>query len=114
MAERANRSYRPDAPAHVRVSLSGDVDAAAAPDAFARLIEANPSPGDVVKLDLTDVAFIDSVGVAMLQKAQTYLDAQGCQLVLTDPSHAVVRVLTMLGLLEHFPVDVQASAATAR
>ena len=105
MAERANRSYSPDAPTHVRVSLSGDVDAAAAPDTLARLMAANPSPGDLVMLDLTDVAFIDSVGVVMLQKAHTYLDAQGCQLVLTNPSHAVVRVLTMLGLLEYFSVD---------
>jgi len=105
MAERANRSYSPDAPAHLHVSLSGDLDAAAAPDALARLMEANPSPGDDVKLDLADVVFIDSVGVAMLQRARTDLDALGCQLTFTNPSRAVVRVFTILGLLEYFSVD---------
>ena len=105
MAERANRSYSPDAPTHVRVSLSGDVDAVAAADALARLMEANPSPGGVVRLDLSDVVFVDSTGVAMLQQAGMQLDALGCQLVLTNPSRAVRRVLTILGLLEYFSVD---------
>ena len=105
MAERANRSYSPDASAVVRVSLSGDVDAAAAPDALARLMQVHPTPGGVVELDLSEVVFIDSVGVAMLQEAGTYLDALGCQLVITNPSPGVVRVLTILGLLEYFSVD---------
>ena len=105
MAERANRSYSPEAPTHVRVTLSGNVDAAAAADALALLMEANPTPGGVVQLDLSDVVFIDSTGVAMLQQAGVQLDALGCQLVLTNPSRAVRRVLTILGLLEYFSVD---------
>ena len=92
--------------ASVSFGVAGRSDAADAPaDALARLMEANPSPGGVVSLDLSDVVFIDSTGVAMLQQAGTQLDALGCQLVLTNPSRAVRRVLTILGLLEYFSVD---------
>ena len=73
----------------------------------------NPSPGDVIELDLSHVAFIDSSGVAMLQKARTRFDALECQLVLTNPSTSVRSVLTILGLLEYFSVDNEVSAAAA-
>jgi anti-anti-sigma factor len=55
-----------------------------------------------VTLDLRDVAFIDSSGVAMLLRIQHYLDAMECRLTLVDPSAPVIRVLTLLGLTEQF------------
>jgi len=88
-----------DPSAHcVHVALSGEIDAATAPDAFARVIYAMPKRGDTVALDLRDVVFMDSKGVSMLLKVKDYLAVMGCRLVVTDPSAQVVRVLTLLGL----------------
>ena len=106
MAERAGPLISPDAPTHVRVTLSWKRRCGGSSRrTLVLLMEANPTPGGVVQLDLSDVVFIDSTGVAMLQQAGVQLDALGCQLVLTNPSRAVRRVLTILGLLEYFSVD---------
>ena len=96
----------PDAPVRTRrVGLHGEIDVATAPKAFAEVIAADPSPGDVVTLDLNAVEFIDSSGVAMLLQAQSYLDALGCHLTLANPSDQVMRVLGVLGLTEQFAFD---------
>lgn len=92
-------------PAHcVRLELSGEIDAATSLAGFVRVVEARPAPGDHVTLDMSDVGFIDSSGVAMLLRTQDYLNAMGCQLTLVDPSAPVIRVLTLLGLTEQFVV----------
>jgi anti-sigma B factor antagonist len=88
-----------------RVALSGEIDVATAPKVLADVIAVDPSPGDVVTLDLGDVEFIDSRGVVMLLKAQTYIDGMGCQLTLANPSDPVKRVLEVLGLTEQFPFE---------
>ena len=88
-----------------RIALSGEIDVATAPKAFADVIGVDPSTGDVVALDLGDVEFIDSRGVAMLLKAQSYFDGMGCQLTLANPSDPVKRVLEVLGLTEQFPFE---------
>jgi anti-sigma B factor antagonist len=90
-----------DPSAHsVLLALSGEIDAATAPEAFARLVYAEPCPGDTVAIDLSDVTFMDSTGVSMLLKARNYLDVMGCRLVLENPSAPVVRLFTILGLNE--------------
>jgi hypothetical protein len=47
-------------------------------------VRADPSTGDVVTLDLSDVEFIDSSGVSMLL-IRSYLDGIGCRFALTNP-----------------------------
>ena len=86
----------------VRLTLSGEIDVASAPDAFARVVEALPSPADLVTLDLGDVEFIDCAGVAMLLKARNYLDGMRCRLILANPSAPVMRLLGLLDLIEQF------------
>ena len=96
----------PDASVRVRrIALSGEIDVATAPRAFAEVIAVDPSPGDVVILDLGDVEFIDSRGVAMLLKAKSHFDGMGCQLSLANPSDPVKRVLEVLGLWEQFRLE---------
>ena len=68
-------------------------------------MDANPRPGDAVTLDLSDVDFIDSSGVSMLLKIQSYLDGMGCRFALANPSAPVVRVLALLGLTDKLPTD---------
>ena len=91
-----------DATPHVRLSMRGELDAANACDGLALVMRANPCPGDVVTLDLSDVDFIDSSGIAMLLKIRSYLDGMGCRFALVNPSAPVVRVLVLVGLNETF------------
>jgi anti-sigma B factor antagonist len=98
------KASQPGTPAAdgLRLSLRGDIDVLTVPDAFAAVVDAMPSPGDLVTLDMRDVTFIDSTGVSMLMKARGYLEGMGCRLVLANPSPPLVRVLTMVGLTDEF------------
>jgi anti-anti-sigma factor len=87
------------------IALRGEIDVATAPNAFADVLVADPSPGDRVTFDLSEVEFIDSRGVAMLLKTRSYLDGMGCQFTLANPSDAVTRVLDVLGLTEQFAFE---------
>lgn len=93
-------------PAHrFRLALGGEIDIATAPGAVAGVIDARPSPGDVVTLDMSEVSFIDSTGISMLLSVNEYLHGIGCQLAIANPSAPLMRVLAMVGLSEHFPIE---------
>ena len=98
--------------AHVVVVLRGAIDVATVHDAFERVLRAGPSPGGVVTLDLSEVDFIDSIGVSMFLEVQRYLDAMGCRLALANPSAPVMRLLTLLGLTDMFSTDDGSASAT--
>ena len=73
-----------DATPHLRLAVRGEIDAATARSGIDLLVRADPSPGDAVTLDLSDVEFIDSSGVSMLL-IRSYLDGIGCRFALTNP-----------------------------
>ena len=76
-----------DPAAHrLRLSLRGEINLLTVPRAFARVVEAQPWPGDIVTIDMSDVTFIDSTGLSMLLHVGEYLDGMGSHLVLGDPS----------------------------
>ena len=89
----------------VRVCLVGELDVATGPREFLRIMEAGPQAGGTMELDLGGVSFIDSSGVAMLMKIQSYLDGVGCHLVLTNLSRSASRLLVMLGLTKAFSLE---------
>jgi len=100
----------PQVPRRVRtVQLSGELDAATAPAEVCRVVEERPDAGDVVRLDLGQVTFIDSSGIAMLLKIRAYLEGGGCALVLADLSPCVQRVFEILGLNDAFSIESDAS-----
>ena len=88
-----------------RIALSGEIDVATAPDAFAEVVAASPSAGDLVTFDLSGVTFMDSTGIAMLLMTKQYLEAMGCRFTIAVPSDRVMYVLEMLGLTEQFALD---------
>jgi anti-sigma B factor antagonist/stage II sporulation protein AA (anti-sigma F factor antagonist) len=90
----------------LRLSLRGEIDVSSAPSAFGAVIDAEAWPGDVVTLDMSEVCFIDSNGISMLLKVREYLDAMGCQFAVANPSAPLMRVLTMVGLTEHLPIEL--------
>jgi anti-anti-sigma factor len=65
----------------------------------------------VVRLDLGQVTFIDSSGIAMLLKTKAYLEGGGCALVLCDLSPPVQRVFAILALNDAFSIESDASTA---
>jgi anti-anti-sigma factor len=81
------------------VAVAGECDLAEAPKLEQRLTEiAELGSSREVLLDLSDVTYLDSSGIAALWRANVALDAVGCALVLVAPSQPVLRVLTLTDL----------------
>jgi stage II sporulation protein AA (anti-sigma F factor antagonist) len=57
-----------------------------------------------VVVDLGAVTFIDSTGISVLIQRHQQREATGDQLVVTNPSEPVVRVLEIAGVLEYLEV----------
>lgn len=80
------------------VRLIGELDADDAPAVRALLAEqVLRGPGSLV-VDLSDLTFIDSAGLAALVAAHKGTRAAGTTLLLAAPTPAVVRVLGITGL----------------
>ena len=83
---------------HEVVRLSGDVDMYAAPDTW-RVIEDRLGGGSSrFEIDLAEVGYIDSSGLAVLVRTQQALAARNRTLVLTNVGPHVRHVITLAGL----------------
>ncbi|TML07370.1 MAG: anti-sigma factor antagonist [Actinobacteria bacterium] len=80
-----------------RLTLGGEFDLATVPvsEAVLRMAQADAL---TVWLDLGDVSFIDSSGIAMLMRAHQRADRAGNELVLVAPSAPVRRLLELCGI----------------
>lgn len=89
-----------------RIAVSGELDIATAPDLRTELRRCGRRGGEVV-LDLRDVAFIDSSGIAMLVgiDAESRADGFGLSLLVSPP---VRRVIELCDLQEILPVRATA------
>jgi anti-sigma B factor antagonist len=85
-------------PGCVVVRVTGELDAASAPDAQARISEGTPADASRVVVDLSDVEFIDSTGIRLL--IQVLLSKQeGGEVILVKPrSRGPRRALEIVGL----------------
>jgi anti-sigma B factor antagonist len=82
----------------IRIGVAGEVDIATAPQlrrAFADALMARPS---MVQVDLSQVAFIDARGVALLAQARVAARRAGAGFVVHNPRPLVRRVLDIVGL----------------
>ncbi|MFC8597201.1 STAS domain-containing protein [Isoptericola sp. NPDC057191] len=89
----------------VLVRLTGEVDAACLahlPGVLAVLDAADRRLP--VLLDTQDVTFMDSSGVALLERVRGVCRATGAPLALLDPAPAVMTVLRLVGLEDAVPV----------
>jgi anti-sigma B factor antagonist len=91
--------------ATVVVFVAGDIDlTTAAHLADVLRAELGSHPGTIV-LDLTDVEFMGSIGIAVLAEADQAAGASGQRLrVVVSEGHAVRRSLTMSGMAERLSV----------
>jgi anti-sigma B factor antagonist len=81
----------------------GELDTLTAPLLQVRLLEQQAQVGHLV-LDLSDVTFLGSAGLAVLVGAKDDADSRGCRLVVVPGSRIVKRALEATGLLQLFSI----------
>ena len=94
----------------VTVTVAGDVDLAAA-DTLWSVLDEYVHAGAQVVVDCSRVAFLDSMGLRTLIRAQHKAGASGAQLTLAAPSEAVLRVLQLAGVADLFVLDISGSGS---
>ncbi len=82
------------------LALSGELDVVSAPELEQCLNEVLAEPYALVKLDLSELAFVDSAGMSVLIKAKQDADSNGRTLVLGRPTEQVHRVFALVGLAD--------------
>jgi anti-sigma B factor antagonist len=90
----------------VGLAVSGEIDAHTAPALKSAADEALAQRSEL-RLDMSEVEFIDSSGLGVLVSITEAARDAGGDLVVVTPSRAVVRLLELSGLAEHIHVDDQ-------
>ena len=94
------------------IALAGELDADDAPAVRALLLEHTARRRGLV-VDVSELAFLDSAGLAALVAAHKAALAGGTGLVLAAPSATVVKVLSITGLQALLTTAPSVSAALA-
>ncbi len=95
---------------HVVVTLRGELDVADAAYVAAVLMAVAAREPRIV-VDLADLAFIDSKGVAALTRGREQARQAGGDLLLVAPRHQVMRILRITRMAEGFSVYASAEEA---
>jgi anti-sigma B factor antagonist len=100
---------------HVVVALRGELDIADAVN-VATALAAVAARERAIIVDLAGLEFIDSSGVAALARGRKHARHAGGDLLLAAPRRQVLRVLTLIRLIDTFPVyaSVDEAAGNAR
>jgi anti-sigma B factor antagonist len=83
--------------------VAGEIDAHSAPQLSDEL--ASRSQTDDLRVDLSEVSFMDSSGLRVLIDAHRKAESAGGRLVVTSPSSAVSRLIEISGLADHLNVE---------
>jgi anti-anti-sigma factor len=87
------------------VSMSGELDPVREHELVNVVVTLEPPPGTIVELDMCDVTFVDSSGLKSIIHARAYLRGRGCELRVTRPRRAFLRILELTGLADELVVD---------
>lgn len=88
--------------------IGGEIDASTAPALVETLTACRPDiAGKHLVVDLSDIRFTDSSGLAALLDARLRVAAVGGVLILRRPSRCVVRLLEILQLRRAFRIEQQ-------
>lgn len=83
------------------IRLRGELDLSSAP-ALEGVLAEHVGVTSVTVIDLEGLEFMDSTGLRILARAHQSVRGSGDRFLLGRPSPAVVRVLQVAGLVEHF------------
>jgi anti-sigma B factor antagonist len=89
----------------VTVAIHGEVDVSTAAQLWEHLAEAIPQATHRLVLDLSDTAFIDSIGLGVFVRAFKRLRYQGAEFVLRSPCPTARRTLDITGLDRVMTID---------
>jgi anti-sigma B factor antagonist len=96
----------------VRLEVEGEIDRAVAPQLLDSVLCAGLAfDHHNIVVDLTDVTFMDSAGLAALAEANRRLRDQCSHLVVANPSRQITRILELVGLDDQ--LDIRPSLAPA-
>jgi anti-anti-sigma factor len=87
------------------LAIRGEIDLSSAARLAQELASLLVDEGDTVRIDLSEVTFLDSSGVRELLLANRQAVASGTQLRLANPSAQCRRVLEMSGVWSEFEVE---------
>ncbi|HET8977721.1 MAG TPA: STAS domain-containing protein [Solirubrobacteraceae bacterium] len=96
-----------------RVPVAGELDLASAVPMLDAVRAALRSRPQTLELDLSAVTFIDVAGLRAVITCRRMAVAHDARLVLVDPSHAVRRLVEMVGLGALFGVEAGEPADAA-
>jgi anti-sigma B factor antagonist len=96
-----------EVPGSARLVLRGELDAASAPAASYALLELLEGRSDRVILDLTELDFMDSMGLKFLIDGRDAVRQRGVEIALAYGEGVVERVLTVSGVATLFKRDLE-------
>ncbi|MEV5343892.1 STAS domain-containing protein [Streptomyces sp. NPDC052676] len=95
------------------LKIIGDLDYSTAPELRAQLSVLALQPGQRLVLDLADMEFCDSSGITALIAARNHAQAAQADVALAGVPPHTLRVLSIVGLDQIFPLYPDSEAATA-
>jgi anti-anti-sigma factor len=93
----------------VRIALEGELDFSSALTLDDELRRAEADPAPVLVLDLSELRFMDSTGLAIIASSYRRTRRGGRRLVIACPTRAVRRIFQLTGMLERLEVVEDAS-----
>jgi anti-anti-sigma factor len=100
-------------PDRTKLAVAGEIDMDSAPQLLEAIVLAHQAAGTDVIVDLRDVTFMDSRGLAAMITAQRHLAREQAHLRLVNPCPAVAAVLEITGVRSLFDADEVGSTPTA-
>lgn len=97
-------SVRPEPAGYgLRVTVTGELDIATAPQLRAAVAE-RPPPGGLVVVDLSPVTFMDSTGLGVILRLHAALTAEGSRLAVVCPDGPARLLFQVTGLEGELPL----------
>lgn len=95
------------------VTVSGEVDIAAAPQLRQRLIELVERPCKTIIVDLSEVQFMDSTGLNVFSAVRKRMKTLDGRLILAGPRPPVIRLFQLSGMDRLFTIVADREEAIA-
>jgi anti-sigma B factor antagonist len=97
-------TVRNDGP-DIWVDLSGEIDMSTASKVEMAIADGLATGPARIYLDMSQISFIDSVGLAVLVRCHRLADHQGCQLIVHSPTRQVDRAVALAGLDQYLDIE---------
>ena len=87
------------------LEVRGELDISTVPELARRLAEAEGENPTRIVIDLSELSFMDSTGLALIIRARQAAETHGRELRLRRASRQVLRLFEVAGIADHFTFD---------